>query len=470
MFNFLPKIVTRRELNKALDTASTKLNQFEVMTTALQSQVDILTLRPVGARKYLTKVEQVSETVKKFKSQAKFGNQILQRIINLRVAFSMPNRLFLMPNSDLEKDTSVEDLKDAKAYLSAFMTLNGLNANMPRDMAKEAELRGQVALGLFWDDKEKNCRLSYYPCDSVAYKVKEVKQYQLNGKKKLTCEGTTKLDLSDDEFVFIAFNDQMQEYEGYPTVAGILETIENTDKDLIDWRRLNHLFAHPTPHFKCETQEDAEAVNTLITKVGWKVGTALATNSELKLVGTTGVEANLLMLSITTNAKIISGHTGIAIHFLGFANVMSNRSVADDLGEPTEVVLHSEITSWNSFYTELFQKAIRMRNAELHGQMSEDSIIPKIIPLTDKQYELIKEVYMPLVEAKQVSSRTLLEQIPGLDVEQEEARLEKEFKEAEARIVKEPESKLENDDENKSAEEIAAAEAKKFDEKKISDK
>jgi hypothetical protein len=430
---------------KRVEAVNVKINQLENIIVSLQDQVDILSYRDPKKRRYLTRKEQINETRRKYRGCSEFGNIITQRLVNLRVAFSMPNRLFLMPNKNLVGNINKEMMIECKDYLKKFMELNHLDGSVPRDLAKEAELQGQVALGLVWDAKEKNVRLKYLPVAEIDYTVESAEPYLLNGKKKLTYEGgeIEKINWNDDQFVFIAFNDELNTFIGYPTCGGILEIIENLDKDLIDWRKLNHLFAHPTPHFKCETKDDADAVNALIRKLGWKVGTAIATNSDFNLKGTTGVESNLLMLSITTNAKIISAHTGIAIHFLGFANVMTNRATADDMGEPTEVVLHSEINSWNTFYYDLFRKVIRLRNEKLNGQLEENYIVPKIIPLTDKQYDLIRNVYLPLAEKNLIAHKTLLEQIPGLDVDEEEEKLEEQIEKA-ADMAKQNALKAEN--------------------------
>jgi len=412
-------------------TNSNKINELvkstktlESMLAAQQQTIDILYTSRTSGKKYRTRKAQVEETRRKYRGGAEFGNQILQRLVNLRVAFSMPNRLFLIKNQ-LHKETSEQVLNDTKEFLTAFMELNGLDSSLPRDLAKEAEMQGSVALRLVWDPNAKLPRLKYYPWDGTGYEVKPVTEFLINGKNTLSYTGAdgSKVKLNDRDFVFIAFNDELNCFEGYPTCGGILETIENLDKDLLDWRLLNHLFAHPTPHFKCESSDEADKINAELVAKGWKTGTAIATNSEFKLAGTTGVEANLLMLSITTNAKIISGHSGIAIHYLGFANVMNAKATADGMGEPTEIVLQSEINSWNTFYASLFAKAIQLRNSKLNGELPTNLVLPKIVPLTDRQWDIIKNIWMPLAAAGNVSSKTLLEKIPGLDVDAEMERI-----------------------------------------------
>lgn len=374
-------------------------------------------------RPYRSAIAQRAEVRGKYQGVSVYGgNMLCQRLVDLRVAFSVPNRLFLVKNDKVK--ASDAEVKEAKNFLNEFMARNLLDSSLPRDLAKESELDGQVLTRLVWERASKVPIIKYYPIGSVGYKIGALDKYGV--KPELTAEfkiNGKDIKLQDDTFTFIAFHDTLTLYKGYPTCGAILKTLENIDADLLDWRKLNHLFAHPTPHFKCESQEEAIAINDMIKTTGWHVGTAIATNADFQLKGTTGVESNLLMLSIQTNAKIISGHTGVGIHFLGFSNVMSNRATAESLGEPTEVALHAEIASWHAFYSDLLNKAIRMRNGKLNKPIREGLIIAKIVPLTDRQWRTIKEIYMPAAEKGLISQDTFLDMIPGVDTDAEKERI-----------------------------------------------
>jgi len=415
----------------------------KTMGVLMEKLTEFYSVDSAGANFYTSKSSQVTEIHRKYKGIAAYGNQILQRLINLRVAFSVPNRLFLIKNPI----TNVADaqIKNAKQFLNDFMMLNGLDSSLPRDLCKESELEGQIAVRLIWDSKLKLPKLKYLPASTVSYKIEPEEQFTINSKLLLKLTDTEQkaikkgsivskmtayeaLVLKHEDFSFTAFNDKLNSYDGWPTCGGILKTIENLDKDLLDWRKLNHLFAHPTPHFKCETEEEAQAINEMIKTVGWKVGTAIATNSDFQLKGPTGAEGVLLMNSIQTGAKIISGHTGIGIHFLGFANVMSNRATADSMGEPTEVVLHAEITGWQGFYTDLFVKAIEMRNKYLNLKLNSHAVLPQLTPLTDRQWRVVKDVFLPARDKGFISQETFLDKLPDIDAAAELNRIEEEEK------------------------------------------
>jgi hypothetical protein len=413
----------RKQFNAIIENTQRLEKQLGVVLS------DIAQYYPADYRRdnpYRTKAAQVAAILQKYQGTAEFGNQILPRVVNLRVAFSIPNRLLLAPSPKAEK-ASKTAVKSAQDFLNEFMSLNLLDSSLPRDLAKESEFHGQVLIRLKWDNAEKLPRAFYYPWKETGYKIETANKYQVDSPIKCIYQSEhEETTIQDREFAFIAFNDRLNENIGYPTSGGILRDIENVDKDLRDWRKLNHLFAHPTPHFKCETVEQAKAINTMISGVGWKVGTAIATNAEFALKGPTGAESNLLMMAIQTGAKVISAHTGIGIHFLGFANVMSNRATADSMGEPTEVVLHSEISSWKAFYLDLFKKAIDMRNMKLNKKIEQGLIEPRLVPLTDRQWRHIKDIYMLAAKDNLLSHRTFLENMPGIDVEAEMSRLEEE--------------------------------------------
>ncbi|MDP4879928.1 MAG: hypothetical protein NWR36_08580, partial [Opitutales bacterium] len=58
-----------------------------------------------------------------------------------------------------------------------------------------------------------------------------------------------------------------------------------------------------------------------------------------------------LTTEINTIAKIISGATGIPIHYLGFTDLMSNRATAEDLAELVNVTTSHEREAWKSGIT-----------------------------------------------------------------------------------------------------------------------
>lgn len=422
---------------KRFDAIVKNTSNLERNIGILVSSIDNISTIENASVRYNTKVTQVSGLRKKFQGIDTWGNALLQRLISLRVAFSVPNRLFLLKNPNIS--ATDQEVQEVKSFLNDFLVCTTLDSKLPRDLAIESELQGQIAVELTWEEKNKLPELKYYPWADTGYTIKQKDKYKINSELKFNAviDGIEK-DITDEYLCFLAFNDELLKNEGYPTCGGILQQVEDLSKDLNDWRKLNHLFAHPTPHFKCESQEEANLINERITAKGWKVGSAIASNADFQLKGPTGAEGTLLMLSIQTNAKIISGHTGLGIHFLGFPNVMSNRAVAESIGEPTEIVLHSEITSWHCFYTNMFNKAIRLRNNKLNKSLRENVILPKIVPMTDRQWKTVKDIYMPAINKGLVSHQTFLDRLPDIDTADELERIKEEEDRAELKIKNKP--------------------------------
>jgi len=460
MFGFKKKYYLQEKVIKSLES------DVKMLATSVDSVTQLLANERPSSSTYATRASQVGEMIKKYHGLSTKGNVILQRCVNLRVAFSIPNRLFLIKNPLANVSDSV--VKKAKEFLNEFLQVNNLDSYLPRDLAKEGEIQGSVACSLKWNETLKMPEIIYYPWNSTGYKIKEEKEsekYTINKRLKLSftdtaTSGTGEVKIDSDNLIYIAFNDDLGVMDGYPTCGPILQIIDKMDSDITDWRALNHLFAHPTPHFKCETREEAIEIQNQIVNTGWKVGTAIATRGDLKLVGPSGVEAQMLMNSIQTLAKIISGHTGIGIHFLGFANVMSNRATADSMGEPTEVVLHSEISSWIKFYTDMFVKAIEMRNKKLHQGIDPTAVKPWLVPLTDRQWKVVENVYLPALEGGNLSRETFLANIPGIDADEEMEKIEEQEKQDEEKMRKKKEIFGNKDDEEENDEENSNKEGK----------
>jgi len=103
-------------LYKAVTVLTENLHQYNIADHA-------------GDRSYNKKKSMVAEVIAKYKGIGANGNQILQRLVNLRVAFSVPNRLFVRQNPIGE--FTVPEITEAKTYMKEFMAFNGLDGDTP---------------------------------------------------------------------------------------------------------------------------------------------------------------------------------------------------------------------------------------------------------------------------------------------------------------------------------------------------
>jgi hypothetical protein len=139
----------------------------------------------------------------------------------------------------------------------------------------------------------------------------------------------------------------------------------------------------------------------------------------------------MLAREIETNAKMISGTTGVPVHFLGYPDLMSNRATAENLMELILAQTNKERIIWTGAYKEMLEKAAAIYNEKTGlGQMSTKLDMRKVrvyIPLiTREQWERLEKVFVPLSIAGKISDEMMLSQIPGVDIKEEKERREAE--------------------------------------------
>jgi len=442
------------------------------------------------ANPYNTKETQVQELLKKYDgTTTKAGKELVQRIINITAAFTLPNGVDLclsdefsaqfdksevdttadeptgdtnIDDASVEDETAEADAKPELDYIRAFLDENNINQGNALKFAQDANLQGGIAFKLQWTanpavdvkpvqqvagqivptetGKVKMTYLPWFetkwfiiPADSESnlcppFKLK-YKQLTLKiNDTSIEWIGGDYAELEEKNFVFLNINDQLGKHIGMPRLGVILTTLEELSEDLSDWRVLNKLFAHPTPHFKCNNAAEVSQINTYLKNTGWRVGTALATTGEFKLISPQGTEVTYLEQGIITKIKIVSGATGINPHFMGFPDLLSNRSTADSMGEPTEVVTAGEIGLWEKFYESLFDKVIDLRNENNAGGVAlrRGIVKPKLVPMSDRQWEQLKSFWLEALKNGGISLETFLAQIPKLDVKSELNKIRKE--------------------------------------------
>jgi hypothetical protein len=129
--------------------------------------------------------------------------------------------------------------------------------------------------------------------------------------------------------------------------------------------------------------------------------------------------------SIEVNLQIVSGAVGLAVSWLGFPDLMSNRAVADSIGEPLEIVAANDITSWKSFYEQLFNNVIKIRNANIKSDtkpLQIGIVKPLLKPMSDRVWQQLIRFYLPSCEDGIITREGFLSRIPGFDISEENKR------------------------------------------------
>jgi hypothetical protein len=112
---------------------------------------------------------------------------------------------------------------------------------------------------------------------------------------------------------------------------------------------------------------------------------------------------------------MLCGLTGVEPQDIGFPDILSNRAVATEMGEPQELAVRADVTLWLGFFEEMFQKVIRLRNRNLFGQLNPDAVVPDLHTEGGRDWLHLKEIYLPAAVAGLIDAETFAEKVPELD-------------------------------------------------------
>jgi hypothetical protein len=424
---------------------------------------DILTLQEVEHsyvgneyRDYASGVLAISE---KYGGTSEWGCLQTGAVVDLRAAFILGEGLKIVAKTGTKEEAQAEI-----DWAEGFLAYNALDAEMAQELVKESEIEGKIALRLFWDEATDEAPIRYGDTDypgmvSVRFiswlSKKYIVDVDLNDYlwyKRLTWPATTAVvnnvsilipagEVLEPEFVYTKFGGRIYDAnDAQPKIMKCLTQIDRLDKALRDLREINHLFASPTPSFQCATPQQASALLQQIKDINWKIGKAIASTAVFTLVSPDSSGVENLVSEIELNVKMISGTTGIPIHYLGLLDLLKNRATGDNTRELVMAATTREREIWIGAFEELLEKAMLMYNERSGGAQKsteggrlDPSKVGIEIPLvTQDQWANIQNVLIPAALGGIISNEHVASQIPGVDQEKEtELREEREAKEAE---------------------------------------
>lgn len=449
------------------DMANVQMMKYRVASqkgrvTKLENQVhklqhlirdDILTIldktTTYQGNKYNTYPSAVSEIDRKYRGVADWGVLQTGNIIDLRAAFIIGEGISIIKKVD-EADKEHE-------WAERFLQYNDLDEEVAQEFAKEAEIEGKIALKLaLEEDKEKEkeeekfmVSMRFLSWLDKKYIVKSNPLDYLDY-QQLSWEATAKYKaetLEAEEFVYKKFGGRIHSVnEAAPKIMKCLTQVESLDMALRDWREINKIFGGPILYMECETEEEVKKALEAFKDKNFKIKRITAGTGELKFITLDISNVESIEKEIISNAKLISGNTGIPIHFLGFPELMSNRSTAENLMEMIIASTTKERKTWIGAYEETITKAMKMYNGKTSQGMSKErqldpSKIGVEIPvITKEHYEHLEKIFLPACVAGKLSDEAFLERIPGMDVEAELKRKEDKEKDELEKV------KIENED------------------------
>ena len=289
----------------------------------------------------------MDETVRKYRGQAVKGNILLPNILETRAAFTAGRGLSTNWEGEAEQQ-----------FIKQFFLVNKIKLSFIRQLARERAFEGQVLLVL-QPHADRIPRVRFLSWWDTRYEVETVAHDYTQIERVVQPRGA---ELSAARISFMKFNTRLTSWVGTPLFAGILDKIEDLDDALLRLKTANKAASNPTPYFRFDNEDDASTFRDYLTTSGWKMGTPLAGSGEAMMVQMGYGSYTALTEEVVTLAKIISGHTSVPPHWFGFAELVSNRATADDMGTAFVRIAETETEVWASGFTDLIGRAMALHN------------------------------------------------------------------------------------------------------------
>lgn len=383
---------------------------------------------------YPTYDAQVAALSEKYQGCAKWGNMLTQNIVDVRACFIMGQGVRPAIREGHEGQAELE-------FINSFLRYNNIDRETAGKWATEAEIEGKWLVSLTpktldaleQDSKgpnaDKMVQTTFICYSDHDYKVntKPDDYTEIVDVTYKVAKTGAEVKLLPPDFVYARFGGRLTRINETPPKLGkVLPQIENLDRALWDWRRTNELFASPTPHFKCATEEEVQQVTSQLTKADWKIGKAIATTAEFELKGMSDTGAQSLEKEMTLLVKMISGASSVPVHFLGLPDLLSNRSTADNLTELVTIGTNDERQTWTGAYDELFSKVLALANKAFGTNFDVNAITAVLPQVSSQKMKELVEVWLPLYVAGTLTLKTFLGKVPDVDVDTEAEGIQEE--------------------------------------------
>jgi hypothetical protein len=366
----------------------------------------------------------IQEINNKYKATADWGIVQTGNIIDLRAAFTIAEGINIKTKV---KGQGRDELK----FAQDFLEYNDLDKEVIQEFAKEAEIEGKILLRLFWEEADKMVSTRYVSWLSKKYKANPNPQDYLDIQTVTWKDEEGKeIKLEPAEFIYKKFGGRVNEpNEAAPKIMKCLSKIDDLDKALRDLREIDRIFAGPLLWFKFENAADAQKGQVVLDQINWKIKKGICTNAEINYTQPTMEGVDSLIKEILTLAKIISGATGVPVHFLGFPELLSNRATADNFLELIFAATLKERQTWKGCYQEVLAKAMAIFNAKTGLEQMSKKLDPSRITIdipyiSAQTWQNLKDVFLPAALAGKISDELFLSKIPGVDVDEELKRTE----------------------------------------------
>lgn len=414
-----------------------KLNEQIEGLLAYQALIidDILTVGETGTtykgNEYQTYETAVEEIAKKYDATADWGVLQTGNIIDIRAAFIIAQGVQVVRID--------EAAEDEEAFAQDFIKFNKFDREAAQEFAKEAEIEGKILMKLDMEKGDEMVSARFVSWSAKRYKIKtDPSDYLKYEEAYWTEEESGKTDervsLEPPNFVYRKFGGRINKpNNATPKIMKCLTQIDGLDKALRDWREINHLFGSPVPHIEVEDSKKAVAIQERIDKINWKIRKLFVHTGKLDYLVPDISGAESIEKEISALAKMISGTTGVPIHFLGLTDLLKQVATAKNLMELIQASTSKEREIWKSTYEEGIRKAMMLFNesgksTKYKKKLDPEKIGVDIQVISKEQFEQVEKVWLPAYIANAITLDLLLSKLPGVDVAEEKKRREEEDK------------------------------------------
>ncbi len=339
-----------------------------------------------------------------FHGTATYGNDLTRAIVNFIASLTWSRGVSW---TVADPSTGSGRTNPLDEFVTALFEANNLDGEGGLDLGLFQELDGQVLFSIQPWEKSDVPYVTPIPLLETGYEVvlepsnyRVIKAVEINGVAAFKPE----------EVVFVKFNTVRNANFGVPTCLPCVNELEDLDKAKADLRRINHLFASPTPLFNVK---NPTANNATIAALNWKIGKAFSIGIDEKfaMVSTDAAGAAALLEEMTMLVKIISGTTQMPAHFLGWGDIMSNRSTAEtytDAFSPVIRMVQGFQSIWAGKLRQLVEVALRVQG--IKGLDARD-VVFEFPQITDPDLYKLIEAWSRARALGDLSRETYLQKI-----------------------------------------------------------
>jgi hypothetical protein len=393
--------------------------QRDILNSLIVNTVGSSQTSQIRKNNYQTYPAQINIMYRMYNSSTDYGSGLLRNIIDTRSSLIAGEGLSIFAKN-----------KKTQKFIDTFIKKNNLNGSRLFEIVTGCEMEGKSLVILIPDSKDQYVKTRWFSFYLNNYTIEtDKKDSDIITSIHWTDKAGNKHETRPDRAVYMKTGGTTDRYNDTPPrTANVLTQIENYERALYDLRFNNHLFGRITPYWKTENSQDAKVINNALNNKEWDFGKGYAGAADFKYVSPDSGASDTIAKEMSLNLKIISAVTGIPVHWLGWTDLMSNRSTADELREMLLLCVKKEKLIIVEKIKEMIQKAMEMSVAAGFDDAvyDPDGFVVDLPVLTMDQIKSLVEVWIPLMDADLVSHADVQNRIPGINPSETNKMIESE--------------------------------------------